>query len=78
MGGQTMVMVPATAQERAMAAHLITAARGLGRELEFGRAVEIARLVVEEEDEEVPNVRWWQAVLIAAAIVFIGIWPEWP
>lgn len=50
-----VVAVPATERERAMARCLIASATGLGRVLDFQRAVEIARLLDEEDDEEVPS-----------------------
>jgi hypothetical protein len=49
-----VVAVPATERERAAANGLIASASGMGWRLDFARAVEIARLV-DEEDEEVPT-----------------------
>lgn len=50
-----VVAVPATERERARANNLIVSATGLGWVLDFQRAVEIAQLLDEEEDEEVPT-----------------------
>lgn len=56
MGGWTVATTASvTEAERMVATRLIVSAAGLGRNLEFKRAVEIARLLDEEDDEEIPT-----------------------